>query len=204
MKNGVLLTALLLFAQGVFSQEQGDEPERKVRFGFNLGANYSNLYSNGALPDNAEISNGFGFGLGVLMDYQISERFTLSPKSELAFYNSSVEYPSGEATATYDVFPAAMNVMVHAAYEMGRGSRRPYFFAGSNFRVPVSVKSGETNTFETTTDLAIDFGIGLENKLKHFIFAPELKYTFGFMNVNNNPALQNLNFHSISLVFNFK
>lgn len=204
MKNAVLLTAMGLFSLGVFAQEQDDQPERKVRFGFNLSANYSNLYSNDALPDDADISNGFGFGLGVLMDYQISERFTLSPKSELSFYNSSVNYPAGEGRARYDVFPAAVNVMVHAAYEMGQGKMRPYFFAGPNFRMPVSVQSGETTTFETTPDLAIDLGFGLENKLKHFIFAPELKYSFGFMNVNNNPALQSLNFYSVSLLLNFK
>lgn len=204
MKNAVLLTALGLFSFGVFAQEQDDQPERKIRFGFNLSANYANLYSNDPLPDDSDISNGFGFGLGVLMDYQISDRFTISPKTELSFYNNSVNYPVGEGRARYDVFPAAVNVMVHAAYEMGQGKMRPYFYVGPNYRVPVSRNSGETTTFETTTDLAVDFGFGLKNKLKHFVFAPELKYTFGFMNVNNNPALQSLNFHSVSLILNFK
>lgn len=205
MKNGVLVAALLLFYFSVFSQETEDQSTRKVRFGFNLSANYSNLYSNDALPIDAEISNGLGFGLGVLMDYQISDQFALSPKADLSFYNSSVNYPTGEgATARYDVFPAAVNVMVHAAYKMGKNERRPYFFAGPNFRMPVSRNSGETSTFETTPDLAIDLGFGLDNKLKHFVFAPELKYSFGFMNVNNNPILQSLTFHSITLVLNFK
>lgn len=204
MKNVLILLAILLSSLLGTAQEVDDEQDRKVRFGFNLSANYSNLYSTDALPDNATISNGFGFGLGVLMDYQISERFVLSPKSELSFYNSSVKYPAGEGTARYDVFPEAVNVMVHAAYKMGKGGMRPYFFAGPNFRLPVSRNSGETTTFETTPDLAIDLGFGLENWMKHFVFAPELKYSLGFMNINNNPALLSLNFHSVSLVLNFK
>ena len=205
MKNVVLLTAMGLFSFGVFAQEGEDQVERKVRFGFNFSANYSNLYSNDALPNDAEVSNGPGFGLGVLMDYSISEKWMISPKSELSLYNSGVDLTNSEGTvARYDVFPAAINSMVHVAYKIGDGKMLPYFFVGPTFRVPVSLETGETTTFESTPDLAFDLGFGLENKLKHFIFAPELKYTFGFMDVNNNPALQSLNFHSVSLILNFK
>lgn len=205
MKNVVLLTAMLLSAFLATAQEEANNEERKIRFGFNFGAHYSNLYSHNSLPENAEISNGIGFGLGVLMDYSISEKFMISPKSELSFYNSSVDFAHNEGDiGRYEVFPAAVNVMVHFAYKTGKGKVLPYFFAGPNYRIPVSLKNKETTSFNTNPDFAVDFGFGLENRLQHFIFAPELKYSFGFLNVNQSPLLQNLSFHTISLVLNFK
>ena len=49
-----------------------------------------------------------------------------------------------------------------------------------------------------------DFGIGFENRIRRFVFAPELRYSLGLLNISENPSLQGLHFNKISLVFNFK
>ena len=203
MKNAVLLTSMLLWSVIVFSQTESDKDDSKFRFGFNLGANYSNLQSKETLPNNAKISNGVGFSLGVFMDYSITENFIFSPKSELSFYNSSVEF-SNNNNSTYEIFPISLNFMTHFVYKIGNSKVVPYFFAGPNLKIPISKKPESSSEFYTNSDFAIDFGIGLENRTKYFIFAPELKYSFGLLNINQNPTLQTVNFHSISLILNFK
>jgi len=205
MKNAVLLTSMLLWSVIVFSQSESDKDDHKFRFGFNLGANYSNLQSKETLPNNAKISNDVGFSLGIFMDYSISENFIISPKSELSFYNSSVEFiNSDNSNSTYEIFPISMNFMTHFVYKIGNSKVVPYFFSGPNLKIPIYKKLDSTSEFYTNPDFAIDFGIGLENRTKYFIFAPELKYSFGLLNVNKNPTLQTLNFHNISLILNFK
>ncbi|NOX47523.1 MAG: PorT family protein [Chlorobi bacterium] len=203
MKNAVLLTSMLLWSVIVFSQTESDKDYSKFRFGFNLGANYSNLKSKETLPNNAKISNGVGFSLGVFMDYSITENFIFSPKSELSFYNSSVEFSNND-NSTYEIFPISLNFMTHFVYKIGNSKVVPYFFAGPNLKMPISKKPESSSEFYTNSDFAIDFGIGLENRTKYFIFAPELKYSFGLLNINQNPTLQTLNFHNISLILNFK
>jgi len=205
MKNAVLLTSMLLCSIIVFSQTENTKNEAKYRFGFNLGANYSNLQSKETLPSNVKISNGIGFSLGVFMYYSISENFIFSPKSELSFYNSSVEFVNSDnSNYTYEIFPISFNLMTHFAYKIGTGKAIPYFFTGPNFKIPISKRPDSSSDFYTNSDFAIDFGIRLENKTKYFIFAPELKYSIGLLNVNQNPTLQALNFHNVSLVLNFK
>jgi hypothetical protein len=205
MKTAVLLTSMMLCSIIVFSQTENIKNDAKYRFGFNLGTNYSNLQSKETLPSNAKISNGLGFSLGVFMDYSISENFIFSPKSELSFYKSSVEFvDTDNSNYTYEIFPMSLNFMTHFVYKIGNSKVVPYFFAGPNFKIPISKRPDSSSEFYTHSDFAIDLGIGLEHKTKHFIFAPELKYSFGLLNVNQNPTLQTLSFHNVSVVLNFK
>lgn len=205
MKNILLLTIVLLFSLSVFSQTENNNDERKLRFGFNFGTNYSNLQSEQPLPNNAKISKGIGFSVGLLMDYLITKDFIFSPKTELSFYNSSVEftYPDN-SNYTYKIFPISLNFMTHFIYKIGNSKVVPYIIVGPNFKIPISKKPTISSEFYTNSDFAIDFGIGFENKIKAFIIAPEVKYSWGLLNINGNPSLQTLNFHNVSLVLNFK
>ena len=169
MKTAVLLTSMLLCSIIVFSQTENIKNDAKYRFGFNLGTNYSNLQSKETLPSNAKISNGIGFSLGVFMDYSISENFIFSPKSELSFYNSSVEFVNSDnSNYTYEIFPISLNLMTHFAYKIGTGKAIPYFFTGPNFKIPISKRPDSSSEFYTNSDFAIDFGIRLENKVFYF------------------------------------
>jgi hypothetical protein len=205
MKYAVLLMSMLFWTLAVVAQSESEKDNSKFRFGFNLGANYSNLQSKETLPDNAKISQGVGFSLGVFMDYAITGDFIFSPKSELAFYNSSVDFShSDNSNYAYEIFPVSLNFMTHFVYKIEKNKVVPYFFAGPNVKIPIYKKPESSSEFYTNTDFAIDFGIGFENRLKYFIFAPELKYSLGLLNVNQNPSLQTLNFHTLSLILNFK
>lgn len=202
MKNVVLLTSMLCLSFIGFAQSESSKPDRKISFGFNLGTNYSNLYAKETLPDYASISNGVGASLGVFMDYSISKHLLFSPKIELAYNNCSVE--SDDETEDYNIFPISLDIMAHMKYKIGDGKLTPYILAGPNLKLPLFNKPKNSSDFETDPDFAIDFGIGFEKLNQYFILAPELRYSIGLLNVNQNPFLQSLNFNKISLILNFK
>lgn len=205
MKQLVLLAAITFYSIVVFAQSESNNIDQKIRFGFNLGTNYSFLNSKKTLPGNSKIYSGMGAKIGIIMDYSMSKNFIFSPKTEVAINKSGIETTSNDySVSTYKIFPLSLDIMTHFVYKTGVGKVSPYFLAGPDLRLPLKNKSQSSNVFVNKPDFAIDFGIGLENKLKYFIFAPELRYSLGLLNVNENPAFQTLNYHNISLVLNFK
>lgn len=203
MKYSVLLTSMLIWSVIGLSQSDQNFNDGKFRFGFNVGANYSNLKSKEALENNSKIYNGVGYSFGMFMDYSFLKNFMVSPNAELAFNNCGVESEKF-ISSPYEIFPVSLNLMVHLAYRIGKGKIVPYIFAGPNFKIPAYKRPDTNYEFYTNKDLAIDFGIGLETRIRNFIISPELKYSYGFLNVNNNPGVQLLYFHNISLTLNFK
>lgn len=202
----LILTATVAFCTFiVFAQSENTAIDSKVRFGFNLGTNYSLLQSKETLSGNSEIYNGIGAKIGLFMDYSISKNLLFSPKTELAFNKSGIETTNNDnSLSTYKVFPISLDIMTHFVYKIGYGKGIPYLLAGPNFRLPLKNKPKSSSEFKNKPDFAIDFGIGLENKLKCFIFAPEIRYSLGLLNVNQNPTFQTLKYHNVSLVLNFK
>ena len=205
MKKNILTITLVFCVFVVFSQSENKKSDTKLRFGFNLGTNYSFLQSKKSLPSNAKIYTGIGSKLGVFMDYSISKNFLFSPKTELAFNKSEVKTTNNDnSISTYKIFPISIDIMTHFVYKIGERKTVPYLLFGPNLRLPLEKNSKSSSAFKNKPDLAIDFGIGLENKLKDFIFAPEIRYSMGLLDVNENPTLQTLKYHNISLVLNFK
>ena len=202
----LILTATVAFCTFVcFAQSEGKTIDNKLRYGFNLGTNYSFLHSKEALPNNSEIYNSVGVKIGVFMDYSIAKNLIFSPKTELAFNESGIETTNNDnSISDYQVLPISLDIMAHLVYKIGDGKTIPYLLAGPNFRLPLNNKSRSSADFHNQSDIAIDFGIGLENRLKCFIFAPEIRYSLGLLNINENPGFQTLNYHNISLVLNFK
>jgi len=204
MKNLFFLVPMLLLSFFVYSQSQSDKDDKNLKFGFNLGVNYSNLQSKETLPVNAKIDNGLGFSVGIIMDYKFNDHFSFSPKSEIAFNNSNVEFEqSDNSIHKYEIFPASLNLMTHFVYKIGKCKTVPYILVGPNVKIPISKKPDSSLEFYTKSDFAIDFGIGISKKAKYFTWSPELRYSWGFSDVNLNPALKSLNFHNISLIVNF-
>jgi hypothetical protein len=94
--------------------------------------------------------------------------------------------------------------MTHFVYKIGESNTVPYLLLGPNLRLPIGNESLTSSDFSNRSDLAIDFGVGLENRFKDFVFAPEIRYSLGLLNVNENPTFQTLKYQNISLVLNFK
>jgi len=204
MSKVVFVLAVLTSSLTSFSQDEGSFGEKRVKYGFNLGVNYSNLLHKEALPENASLSNDFGFRLGILADYRLSEIVSISPKAELSFNNSSVHFAHTDGTSSeYRVMPVSLDLMTHFVFKANREKLSPYFLFGPNVKIPISKRSDNSAEFSTNSDLAIDCGIGIDRAGTSFNFSPELRYSFGLLNVNQQPSVQSLRFHMISLVFNF-
>ena len=203
MKKVIFVTGLLISSLTVFSQSESTV-DKRMKYGFNLGINYSNLLDNEMLSSNASLSNNLGFRLGILADYKISKFLSISPKSEMSFNNGVINFNNIDGSQTeYEIMPISLDFMAHFIFKKNNVKLSPYFFFGPNVKIPVSKKNDNSTTYSTSSDFAIDFGIGLDKPFTHFNFSPELRYSFGLLNINQHPSIQSLNFHNISLVFNF-
>ena len=203
MKKVLFIVCLLIPTFATLAQENRADGKR-MRYGFNLGVNYSNVLDNDELPDNATLVNGIGFRMGLLADIRVFDFLSVSPKSELSFNNSKVKFtnPDG-SSSSYDVMPISLDLMTHFTFKKHNSNLKPYFFFGPDVKIPVSKKPEDTTRYYTNPDVAIDLGIGAEKPLTRFSFLPELRYSFGLLNVNQHPQLKSLNVHTISLVLNF-
>lgn len=211
MKKVVLFSLILALGKGLAQEETfetifgGDEPPKKVELGFNLGGNYSYLLTNNSFPTDANTFSGLGFNMGVLADFRINPWMSISPKAELAFNKAGVSFSSVDYPEDYRVFPVSLEIKNHFIFKLPYPKNRPYLLVGPNVRIGIFKENNNTAVFNyNRPDLAFDVGIGLESVFKHFNFAPELRYSYGLLNVNAHPQLNQLQFHNVSLVFNFK
>lgn len=196
MKNGVAILMMFLTTL-VYSQDA-----KRINFGFNLGVNYSNLVGL-SQSENASSVNKAGLRLGVLADIKLAKFLYVSPKAELSFNDSRVDFYNS-SFEDYQIYSTTLDFMSHFIFKKKNDKLSPYIFVGPNVKMPISSDGSSTTVYKGNNDFAIDFGIGLEKNLKFFNFAPELRYSMGLRNVNSNPMLEEeVNFHNISLVLNF-
>ena len=85
MKKVVLIVAVTFFSVTAFSQVDESLREKKMTFGFNLGGFQTLINPDQSSSNNIEINNSSGFRLGVLMNYKLGKKFSISPKAELGF-----------------------------------------------------------------------------------------------------------------------
>ena len=204
MKKVIFATGLFISFLAVFSQSGSSVNEKRMKYGFNLGINHSNLLGDEMLSSNASLSNNLGFRLGILADYKISKFLSISPKAEMSFNNSEVNFNNIDGSQTeYEIMPISLDFMVHFIFQKNNEKLNPYFFFGPNVKIPISKKNDNITAYTTNSDFAIDFGVGIDKPFTYFNFSPELRYSFGLLNVNQHPSIPSLKFHNISLVFNF-
>jgi len=168
-------------------------------FGFNFGYNYAQLFGKKPLPDKSEISNGYGYRLGIIAEKRLSPAIQFKPKTEISFNRSHVNFNTLQPS--YHIFPVSLVIMPHFTIEIPKKNIAPYILLGPNLKVPLVYSSSTTN-FNTRPDIALDLGIGITIPLRHFSISPELRYSHGLTNVSQHPSLQDLRFNTFSFVLN--
>jgi hypothetical protein len=204
MKKSTFIISFVFIATMLFAITSNAQPTKKFNFGFSVGTNYSLLQSKVNLPDYFTIDNGFGFQLGVLMDYNLNSHFVISPKVELGFNQSTIALKQNTLHDVYQVFPASLDLMTHMKYRFGNGKITPNVFIGPHIKIPLYFEELASTQYKTNLDFAIDFGVGFDWKLKYFTLAPEVRYSLGMLNVNGDPSFQKLNFNQIAFMIQFK
>lgn len=198
MKNILLVILLLGFYSTSFSQTSDD---KKVRYGFSLGLNRADFQFSEDF-DHLKIQNNFGFNLGILMDYQLSNHFIISPKAELAFYEGSVNYTNlFEVQHVLD--PIMIDLSAQLKYSIKANKEGFYIIAGPKVQIPLNNNSQTSTVFNFPTNYTLDIGTGFNLKSKYYNFSPEIKYSFGLRTINPNPTVPLVRFNSLSLTFNF-
>lgn len=203
MKTVILIVTICILSFGIFSQDENIEAIKRWKFGFNIGVNYSNLLVKETLPSYAALSNAVGLQTGILVDYQVSKKMSIAPKVELVFNNGGFDYTSGNGETINQIMrPRSLDFMTHFNFKATLGNLKSYFYVGPNIKIPLVKNTNSTSSFSTNTDFAIDFGVGIDKKNKNFHFCPEFRYSVGLINVNTNPTLRSVKFHSLSLILN--
>lgn len=197
----LLTTVYMLFCAAMNAQDSA--PEQKIRFGFLLGGNYSNVVYK-ELPTNAQIRNNVGTMIGIISDIPINTTLSFAPKAEITFNGGQIivdQAPDNEFTQ--EVMPISADISAHVKIQKYHKRWSPYFFAGPSFRFAINKNTDDTNIFPSRNDLAMDLGVGLNRTLSKFDIAPALRYSYGIFNVNQNPALGNIQFHRLALTLSF-
>jgi hypothetical protein len=203
MKIVVSYLLILFFPISILAQDEILSKPSKKQYGFHLGINYPILFYKN-LPQNAFTFNEPGLLLGISGNFRINSILELAPKTELAFNRGNVVFNYVDQSSTfYKISPITANIVMHARFGNLNKKSSPYFLIGPQIMLPFDQNKTSSASFPTKTNVALDLGIGLNKPFSKFSFLPELKYSLGLVNVNQNPALQSLNFHSVSLVFNF-
>lgn len=196
-----LLISLVAFSQSADKKQI----TRVLKIGLSVGTNYAMIHSKMDLPSRTIKNNTFGGKFGIVAEYAISSKIQFAPKLELALNKSNLEYIYLNNTHTnYYLFPIALELISHFQFKPLDG-KNLYILLGPNLRIPIRTKPNIFSfEYGNNVDLALDLGFGTEKILKYFVFAPEIRYSLGLFNVNQNPHYQILKYHTIALVFNFK
>lgn len=203
MKKLSLLFLMLASGQTAFGQRQPDSDN--LRFGFDLSIGYSNLQVSPVqfvYAKSIEVKNGVGGKLGIMMDYKMNDRLSFSPKMDMAFNSARINIvQSGDIRTTYHVQQAGIEIPLLFNYKISDWNPAPYIILGPCLKLPLA---SPKNMLSFNSDVSIDFGVGMNNAVAYFIFAPELRYSYGLVNLSGVNEIGILNMHSISLVLNFK
>ncbi len=168
-----------------------------LTFGFDLGINRSDLKFGDVQSNGDQITNGMGYRLGIISNLQFTKKFSFAPKAELSFNATRLD----KSNTSYNVNGVNLEFIGHFKYNLFKSGFTPYLLTGPNFRVPLN--NQEEEFVPTKEDIALDFGIGLDIPLRNFKVSPELRYSYGLMNITESESYSDLKYNNISLVLVF-
>ena len=144
-----------------------------------------------------------GFQVSIVSDLRLAKNWNLRFLPGISFGSREIwfyDYDDGVVGDPVEIphvdnpvalGPAFLDFPLHFKYRSVRvNNYRPYLVGGLNFRYDMSAKkpgfydqdSDEYIKFNRG-DLYLEFGFGLDNYLKYFKFAPEIKLAVGLMNM---------------------
>jgi len=195
---------LLLISGSVAAQM---DSLKKLRFGFNIGSNYSalNIKKTSSKPGDIVQYNGLGFRIGIVAEFVFNKRFSFVPKYEMSFNETGllVINTNGEQQ-NLQIYPVTMELNPHLVYNLNNKKCKPYLLAGSSIKTPITKNYDPYWSPVKTTAICIDLGFGVDKALDYFNFSPEIRYSYGINNISNVEGVKNMHFHCVSIVMNIK
>ncbi len=201
LKQALVAVSLLTISLPFYSQEV---TVNKPKYGFTVGINRSNIEHN--IKNVISQNDRIGLRLGVLAEFQLVKGLYFMPKAELSFNRGSLTYLEPNLfLRDYEIIPIGLEGKFNLAYKFREGKTlQPFILGGASY---IQALEGKKESFEYSvgSTFAVEAGIGIERKFDHFIFAPELRYSRGLNNVNDNPIFYgNVYFHNFVVALVFK
>ena len=184
MKKSLFVIAVSFFLSMTlvgYGQQQGEESDKKIKFGVKAGVNFSDITG-----DDVDSFNGLtAFHIGAVAELPISDTFSVQPELQYSAQGSDYEEESfsGSVKANY------LNVPVMAKFYVGHGFSVE---AGPQVGFLMSAKDEydggdeDIKDFLKGTDFGVNFGVGytLGSGLN---FAA--RYNLGLSDVNDTDDL---------------
>jgi len=213
MRKPILIISLLLFTLTVVAQRERPRnltsfDFKRIHFGFTVGVNLMDV----GFVRNYEAEDFLyadltqlqpGFQVSIVSDLRLSENWNLRFLPGISFGSREIwffEYVNGVVGEPVEIphvsnpvalGPAFLDFPLHFKYRSKRvNNYRPYVVGGLNFRYDMSAKKSgiyDSDSEEYVKfkrgDLYFEFGFGVDNYLKYFKFAPEIKLAVGLMDM---------------------
>ena len=213
-KESLILILSLFFmlqasAQYNIYNDEARYLKRDFHFGISLALNSSNykitLDSNYITQNEileAHAQSNPGFSLGILSDLHISRSFELRFIPDLAFSDRSIRYK----LSTTDTIPVKTIESVYLEFPVHLKYRsRPYkdirLYVIGGFKYSIDMQSNASarlaeNLIKVVrNDIAAEYGMGVEFHLPLVIISPEIKVSYGLVNILKPD--DNLNFSRV-------
>jgi len=213
MRKPILIISLLHVILTVTGQDEHPRnlpafDLKQIHFGFTVGVNLMDVgFVRNYEADNflyADLSHPQpGFQVSIVSDLRMTENWNLRFLPGISFGSREIYFYEYSNGTTGDVVelprvanpvplgPAFLDFPLHFKYRSKRlNNYRPYVVGGLNFRYDMSAKRPGVYDSESEEylkfrrgDLYVEFGFGVDNYLRYFKFAPELKVAMGLMNM---------------------
>ncbi len=212
MKKLSLFILIILLATNGFAQEERPRnltafDLKRLHFGFTVGFNAMDL----GIKRNYD-ADGFiyadlshvqpGFQVSAISDLRLNRNWNLRFMPGISFGSrdlSYYEYVEGQGQGDLVQIPDTDNPVamgpgfldfpLHFKYRSDRvNNYRPYLVGGMSFRYDMSAKrayDGDSDEYVMLkpADFYLEFGFGVDNYLRYFKFAPEIKFAVGLRNI---------------------
>lgn len=155
------LGLILLLGIGINASAQ--EIPKKWRYGFEVGANYSNVIGR-------DKTNGPGYELGISAKRKMGNQL---------YFNPIISFGQSNAKITdYYLFEKYLNFQPRINYYLNEDQSSTFFSFGFSVQKRLTPATIGTDLTKDE-DVAINLGIGRKSSFKYFDLQTELRYSFG-------------------------
>jgi hypothetical protein len=194
-----ILIVLLLLVMPVASQAQRNFLEyanKKLYFGITLGYNTSNfkyVQSTAFINNDSilEVNSTFGpgFNLGIVSNLQMGKYFDLRFIPSLSFADKNLLFSQSSGKV---VEKSIESIIIEFPLEVRFKSQpikdmRVYVLVGMKYNIDLAsnakARRAEDQILITGSDIAYEYGAGIQFFFPLFIFSPEIKFSNGLINL---------------------
>lgn len=228
----IVLSVMVLFPVELFSQQEKVQNQPYVdnklfHLGFHVGLHSQDMIlTNTGVSTNGEVwfaeipSYSPGFSVGVIGDMYLNPYFNLRLTPTINFGDKKFTFKEQESGETYStsVRSSYLTFPLSVKYSAMRlNNSRPYLLGGIYGAFDLGRKRGNPILLKGM-DFGVEFGLGCNIYLPFFRLCPELKFSFGLVNllekkrndiqgqdiIKYSDALSKATSRMVTLTFNFE